>query len=110
MGPPAAIDTWLVRRLFSGRFVFASVNGAAFHFGLRWYHSAVPDRRFVPDFVVALMTPPPVCPNCAEYADVCVVNSWTVSSVTLTVAVDAVSTFTRSTTAVLNPRASTTIR
>ena len=32
------------------------------------------------------MTPPPVCPNCAEYADVCVVNSWTVSGEKLTMA------------------------
>jgi hypothetical protein len=53
----------LVFRLLGGRFVVERLNGRALVAGLRWYQSAVPVRWLVPDFVVALMTPPPVCPE-----------------------------------------------
>src|SRR5947207_10728428 len=62
------------------------VYGVALNFGLRWYQRATPLKLFVPDFVVALITPPAVFPNSAEYADVCTVNSCTVSGVKLTTA------------------------
>src|SRR6516164_321070 len=85
-GPPTASEPWSVRRLLGGRFVGEIVNGAALVAGSRWYQSAVPRSRFVPDLVVALMMPPPVCPNSAEYDEVWTGNSCTVSGVKLTTA------------------------
>ena len=60
------------------------VNGAAAKSGLRLYQSAVPCSSLVPDCVVALITPPPVVPYSAENAEVCTVNSCTVSGEKLT--------------------------
>ena len=63
----------------------ANVKGEAAKSGLRLYQSAVPVNEFVPDLVVMLMMPPPVFPYCAENADVCTVNSCTVSGEKLTI-------------------------
>ena len=62
-----------------GRLEVESVKGAAANAGLRLYQSAVPAKRLLPDLVVALITPPLVLPYSAENADVCTVNSRTVS-------------------------------
>src|SRR5215468_8525113 len=83
-GPPAASENWLRLSVGTGRLVAACVNGAAAKFGFRLYHKAVPESWLVPDLVVTLMMPPPVRPYSAENADVCTVNSWTVSGVKLT--------------------------
>src|SRR4051812_31535189 len=84
-GPPAASENWLYFSVGCGRLLAASVNGAAAKAGLRLYHSSVPVSRFVPDFVVVLMMPPPVVPYSAEYTVVCTVNSCTVSGEKLTI-------------------------
>src|SRR6185503_8752353 len=86
IGPPAEIETWLERRLFFGRGAVPMVKGVALNFGLRVYQSATPLKLLVPDFVVTLITPPPVLPNSAEKAEVWTVNSCTVSGVKLTTA------------------------
>src|SRR5215469_16763491 len=74
------------RLLESGRLFVLMVNGAAFKAGLRWYQYTSPSYPFFPDFVVILITPPPVCPNSAEKLDVCTVNSCTVSGEMVTIA------------------------
>src|SRR5258708_6245127 len=83
-GPPAVNENWLYLSVGPGRFADAVVNGAAPNAGFRLYHSAVPRTSLVPDFVVALITPPPVVLYSAENADVCTVNSCTVSGEKLT--------------------------
>src|SRR5271169_6752437 len=83
-GPPAARENWLYFSVATGRLVAARVKGAAAKSGLRLNHKAVPWKALVPDLVVALMMPPPVVPYCAEKAEVCTVNSCTVSGVKLT--------------------------
>src|SRR6516162_3578835 len=83
-GPPAASENWLYLRVGTGRLVADCVNGAAAKSGLRLYQSAVPCNSLVPLLVVALITPPPVVPYSAEKAEVCTVNSCTVSGVKLT--------------------------
>src|SRR5215472_11373963 len=84
-GPPPDTENWLYFSVGAERFVLAIVQGAAAKSGLRLYHSAVPCSSFVPLFVVMLMMPPPVVPYSAENAEVCTVNSCTVSGVKLTI-------------------------
>src|SRR5438105_13084301 len=82
-GPPTVKATWFVRRLLGGRSA-PVVQTFALVAGLRVYQSRMPFRLLVPDLVVALMMPPPVCPYSAEKAEVCTVNSCTVSGEKLT--------------------------
>ena len=57
------VATMVAVALIAGAAMFA---GAAANAGLRLYQRAVPVKSLLPDFVVTLITPPPVVPYSAE--------------------------------------------